>query len=494
MARGNLFACNYAPGICFANGVPTSRVCRHSDDCAASETCQTVICDPTCSPGVVEEVAQGVGVDVAFHRGAALPAVDLGDTADAGRNVLVHNMNPSSRALPKPGVNLSSRVLSSTSSTTLFSATTTTSTSAPTTTTHVSARGNQWEHCAGGCTEQDLQADIRVDAGAMPVDAGDPGSAREGPAPAIVAISPPRPKAGEFVRVYGGPFNAVDGTDCYPSGVPADSCSPENPSIVAKNHQDAAYGQRVTIRIGNQVYDADVHSVTPSMLIFAMPIDCLAAGTLTVTRGASEGPASIICSPQDCRDQPAQSPCDDGNPCTADDTCDEFGACIGTAFANPSTICRAARDECDSAETCTGSSGECPTDARIPGCFTTTTMPPPASTTTITTTSTTITDTTTTITCVTARCLVGAAISSPACVAEVVPRAIQNKLNRAAILIDKVPGSRRRKARHRLGRASVLLSQVRRAARKATEREPARLSGECATEIEHVAIALQGKE
>src|SRR5262249_9760640 len=54
---------------------------------------------------------------------------------------------------------------------------------------------------------------------------------------------------------------------------------------------------------------------------------------------------------------------DDGNPCTTD-LCNgstSSPACVHAA-GNAGTVCRAAVNECDNAETCTGSSTTCPSD------------------------------------------------------------------------------------------------------------------------------------
>src|SRR5207245_1138653 len=52
---------------------------------------------------------------------------------------------------------------------------------------------------------------------------------------------------------------------------------------------------------------------------------------------------------------------DDGNPCTTD-ACDGTHVTCQHAAGNPGAICRAAANECDLQETCTGSSPSCPTD------------------------------------------------------------------------------------------------------------------------------------
>ncbi|OQR80893.1 hypothetical protein ACHHYP_17082 [Achlya hypogyna] len=51
-----------------------------------------------------------------------------------------------------------------------------------------------------------------------------------------------------------------------------------------------------------------------------------------------------------------------GNPCDAQDLCDGKGNCVDV-FLPSTTVCRAAKGQCDAAETCTGTSGFCPADA-----------------------------------------------------------------------------------------------------------------------------------
>jgi hypothetical protein len=52
--------------------------------------------------------------------------------------------------------------------------------------------------------------------------------------------------------------------------------------------------------------------------------------------------------------------CDDQNPCTVD-SCDPASGCVSQA-GNAGTVCRAADDACDTAETCTGVDVACPAD------------------------------------------------------------------------------------------------------------------------------------
>src|SRR5439155_17622230 len=55
----------------------------------------------------------------------------------------------------------------------------------------------------------------------------------------------------------------------------------------------------------------------------------------------------------------------DTNPCTLDQCNGTSNSCQHPA-GNSGTVCRAAVDECDAAETCTGASTTCPTDAKRP--------------------------------------------------------------------------------------------------------------------------------
>jgi hypothetical protein len=142
-----------------------------------------------------------------------------------------------------------------------------------------------------------------------------------GPPPSIDRVIPARPRAGEFVRVYnrslhgiGGGFNAVDGTECTspppgtagpPPDLPRDPCSAESAAVVDINRR-LARGNSVTIEMGGKVYDADVHAVTPTMLVFRMPVDCHAAASLTVAR-RNDPPSEpyVFCDPRGCAGKPA---------------------------------------------------------------------------------------------------------------------------------------------------------------------------------------------
>src|SRR5439155_1662373 len=56
---------------------------------------------------------------------------------------------------------------------------------------------------------------------------------------------------------------------------------------------------------------------------------------------------------------------DDGNPCTSD-VCDGTSATCTHPAGNAGTVCRAVAGECDVAEACTGMSTTCPTDTFQP--------------------------------------------------------------------------------------------------------------------------------
>ncbi len=67
------------------------------------------------------------------------------------------------------------------------------------------------------------------------------------------------------------------------------------------------------------------------------------------------------CCSSTCQFEPSGSTCpDDGNPCTTD-LCNATGTCIHDA-GNAAAVCRPAAGECDLPETCTGTSAECPPD------------------------------------------------------------------------------------------------------------------------------------
>ncbi len=288
--------------------------------------------DADCSQGCAFPSSNGVGVAIGPATALQAPTVDLGGGGrDAGRNVFTQNANP---ARPVgAGTNLANQVF---------------------TLRTVPALGNQWESCGpeARCNVGAVQAlDIQPARQPLAADIGTPTGARAGPAPVITRIVPARPRAGEFVRVYngsldgiGGTFNAIDGTVCSapgaaPVGLPGDPCSPENPEIAAQN-RTAAAGNRVAIAIGDQQVSADVHAVTPTMLVFRMPVDCFAPATLVVSRGIdAASPPVRLCDARTCADRPAGDPCDDGNVCTVGERCDGQGDCVPAEVASCTGTC-----------------------------------------------------------------------------------------------------------------------------------------------------------
>jgi hypothetical protein len=347
MLRGVGLACNHKRvlGTCF----PPSQVpvlCTQNSDCGGTNTCSY--------PSAGEPTGLGVGVgfglsngkDLCTAGGCANPLVDLGmGGRDAGRNALVGNANP----IIAGGVELNNQLAAP---------------GVP----PIPARGNQWQDCGTGPT-----CNVTGFNGVQTIDLSPPGTTAAdvcpptgpctptgpggGPAPAIARIVPARPRAGDFVRVYngsldgnGGTFNAIDAAACTastpmnppagaPVGLPSDPCSPESPETVTQNHT-VGRGNRVTLTLAGQMFDADVHAVTPTMLIFQMPVDCFAAGTLTVTRGNDAPSAAVpFCDPTGCADSPKGTPCDDGNACTQDDQCDGNGACVGAPCSGPCQTC-----------------------------------------------------------------------------------------------------------------------------------------------------------
>ncbi|HXJ32639.1 MAG TPA: right-handed parallel beta-helix repeat-containing protein [Candidatus Eisenbacteria bacterium] len=348
--RGAGFTCNYAPGACFNS---PGAFCREDGECTSG-----------CIPG--GGAARGVGAALAActDPGCQEPSVDFGTSAGtAGRNALALNANP--MGLPPGGINFSSAL-----------------TAGP-----IAAAGNQWEHCdtpapdpmdPNACyVDQAQMLDVRLGPGAAGVDLGAPPSPRHGPTPVVTAITPPRPYAGQLVRVYGGPFNAVDGAACQPNGLPADACSAEN-SAVATTNAAAVEGNRVTVTIGGQALAAEVHQVTPGMLVFKMPVDCFAQAVFTVARGSATSNPVMICDPDGCADRPVGAPCDDDSVCSDGDVCGLDGMCKNgpaipcggqcvLAACDPLTGCMPAPadtpcedgDPCTAGDHCTGSDLAC---------------------------------------------------------------------------------------------------------------------------------------
>jgi hypothetical protein len=326
--RGAGLFCNYASGLCQED---MTQPCRVDADC-------TTMCVPGAgSPLVVD----GVGAALDFCQpGCQAPTVDLGlGGSDVGRNGFALNANPDANV--PGGINLSTTLVLASS---------------------VPAAGNQWEHCDvpvpdpvndKKCNVSQVAAlDVRVGNGATTVALGSPSGPRHGPNPVLSSISPARPRAGEVVRVYGGTFNAIDDAACEPAGLPGDACAAENPAVVAANANDVAHGNTVAVTIGGVEFAADVHQVTPTMLMFTMPVDCFAPAVLTVSRGSDPSAPLVICDPVGCGDRALGAVCDDADACTASDACQADGSCLGTPRscddANPCTL-----DGCEPAAGCT---------------------------------------------------------------------------------------------------------------------------------------------
>ena len=341
--RGAGLSCNYKQVD------PGAGTCADDDErsCLTDDDCETGRC--------TFDTPAGFGAVVGACDACQLPVLDLGRGGrDAGRNALTGNANP---ARPGAGRNLSNRQL--------FGRLT------------IPAAGNQWEHCGtdGPCNVAAVQkSDVRPSNQPTAAELGSPVGIRGGPAPVITRIVPARPRAGEFVRLYngsldgvGGTFNAIEGVACSRAGdpPPSDPCSPESPAIVEQNRTFRA-GNTVTITIGGMRLDAEVHAVTPTMLLFRMPVDCFAPATVVASRGADASPPATLCDPGSCADRPAGEPCDDGDLCTVGERCDGQGACLPagaaacagpclTGACDPLTGCVVAVTDasCDDANPCT---------------------------------------------------------------------------------------------------------------------------------------------
>jgi hypothetical protein len=106
----------------------------------------------------------------------------------------------------------------------------------------------------------------------------------------------------------------------------------------------------------------------------------------------------------------------------------------------------------------------------------------------------TTTSTTTTLPCTTARCTLGAALTSPACAGQPIPASVTGKLNRAETLIDRAATSPDTKARKLRRRARHLLKEAGATATHAAKGKKAKLSTPCAADLKnaagHVAAGL----
>jgi len=323
--RGTTLACNHAAisRQCFAD---SGRLCVEHAQCTQSPN----------QCGTINPDGVGIAVGQCTVGGCEGPEPDLGPSGtDPGRNALTRNARPGSNQ----GINFSN-ALPDVNEPRLY------------------ARGNQWERCGTANTcdvaavnANDMRPPASVEIGAAPT------SPHKGPPPIVVDVWPRRPRKGDMVRVYngvlsanGGPFNAVDGNACrpfglygpsgLPLGLPDDRCDIRSPEVAAANR--AAKGNKVQVQIGDEVWTSDlidVHAVTPTMLIFEMPVDCYAAGSLTVSRGADTSVVVPFCDVIGCAGRPSGTRCDDGNACTIDDECNASGGCVPGTARNCSATC-----------------------------------------------------------------------------------------------------------------------------------------------------------
>ncbi|HLK12443.1 MAG TPA: right-handed parallel beta-helix repeat-containing protein [Candidatus Binatia bacterium] len=359
--RGVAIVCNHRDrltGTCTGNA---ALACAGDGDCCDG----TGACAGTCN---LATFPAGVGTIQATCGGCALPGADYGTGEAPGMNAFAFNPNNFQN---QNGFNLEQAVPAA-----------------------VSARGNQWEQGATSApcsTTSAHNPDICVVPGAS-VDAGSPSSPRAG-APTLESVVPARPRAGDLVRVYGSGFDAIDGVACADESqtAPATPCTGEDDKIAARNAAASPSGNHVTVTLGGQPFPADVWAVTPTMLAFRMPVDCFATGTLAVARADDAGvvrTATIaLCRPQSCAGEPAATPCDDGDACTAGDHCSGTDdtcvpgtpvACTGpcaTGICDPERGCvpAPAATPCDDGDACTVGDhcrGDAPVCVSGPACAT----------------------------------------------------------------------------------------------------------------------------
>jgi glucose/arabinose dehydrogenase len=98
--------------------------------------------------------------------------------------------------------------------------------------------------------------------------------------------------------------------------------------------------------------------------------------------------------------------------------------------------------------------------------------------------------TTTTLPCTTAHCMLDAALMSPTCADQPIPKSVTRKLGRAETLIDRAATSSARKARTLRRRAQRLLRQAGARATHAAKGRKARLSAACAAALSDAAVRL----
>ena len=387
--HGVALVCNRQAGLTGTCTPPPGGVetpCGTADDCctgADGTVDPTCVAMTTCMPGSFPD---GFGAVTAQAAGHAAPAVSYGDAQHPGRNAFTSNQNTAAGANFR--VNLTDPNVT------------------------VPAEGNQWEHCPTGAPCSNVTQDISPPG--APVDLGTIPDPRATDGFGLLRVTPPRPRAGEVVRIYGQVFDAIRGNPvagtghcadlpvCAPDGTcptgpcvsGACPCSIANPAVQSRNAQSGAQGIRIEAADGTVLADAtgarDFYpdAVTPTMLAFRMPFDCFASLTLEVTKGNASGSPAVasipLCDPKGCADQPAGAPCDNGDACTLG-RCDGNGNCVSTPLLcdgpcltgtcdpqrgcvprPPGTICRPAAGPCDVAESCDGTTADCPADGFKP--------------------------------------------------------------------------------------------------------------------------------
>ena len=346
--RGTTLACNKIAGIsgfCPADARGIRRPCITDSDCCDGQQSCVFQCMPATPDGF------GLAVAMCPVGGCKPPGVDLGVDRDPGLNAFALNRATAT------GANLSDQLASP----------------------PLSAVGNQWEHCGGNasCDSNTVRVlDVKLATGAT-VDLA-PGDAARAGTPAPFRVSPERPRKGDTVRVYGRHFNAIDGAACPGGTAPAAACSAADDAVARQNRSDPN-GNRVTLAFpGTDALAVDLAAVTPTMLVFTMPVDCYAAGTLHVSKrtvgGNIAGADVPICAADACAGQPDDTPGDDHDACTAGDRCAGGecrpgaprvcpGSCLG---CDPSAGCvpLAATVSCEDGNACTGGD-HCSGDADV---------------------------------------------------------------------------------------------------------------------------------
>jgi hypothetical protein len=235
---------------------------------------------------------------------------------------------------------------------------------------------------------------------ACPPDAAATPGTTCGPAPISVCDLPDQCSGTVGATAVCVPRVNVAGTPCRASAGTCDvaeACDGASPSCPA----DARVAVGTTCRAATGVCDAaevcDGSAACPPDARVAAGTPCRAATGVCDVAEACDGsaaacppdglaPATTTCraaigacdATETCTGSSAACPADAAQPAgtacggAPSGVCDAQDACVGTVgatatcearFASPSTTCRAAAGPCDAAETCTGSSTTCPSDA-----------------------------------------------------------------------------------------------------------------------------------